>query len=179
MSHRLFVALRPPAQIRGALQGLMGGVSGARWQDDAQLHLTLRYIGEVEHALAEEIALALSSLRSPPITLALSGVGQFERKGRVEALWAGASPKDPVTALHKKLDRLLSGLGLEPEHRAFVPHITLARLSRNQAGATQWLLENGGLSSPAFLMDAVILYESHLTGDGARYEPVTQFKLEA
>jgi RNA 2',3'-cyclic 3'-phosphodiesterase len=178
MSHRLFVALRPPPQILEQLQGLMGGVSGARWQDDAQLHLTLRYIGEVEHRMAEEIALALTRLRSPAIECALSGTGQFERRGRTEALWAGITPREGVSALHKKLDRLLIGLGLEPEHRAFVPHITLARLGRDQAGAGQWLAENSGLSSAPFVMDAIILYESYLAEGGSRYEPAARFALE-
>jgi RNA 2',3'-cyclic 3'-phosphodiesterase len=178
MNHRLFVALRPPPQILAQLQGLMGGVLGARWQDDAQLHLTLRYIGEVERALAEEIALALSSLRAEPISLSLAPVGQFERRGRCKSLWAGVTPKEGVTGLHKKIDRMLVGLGLEPEHRSFLPHITLARMNREQAGAGEWVAAHSGLSSAPFLADAVILYESHLTADGARYDPVTQFKLE-
>jgi RNA 2',3'-cyclic 3'-phosphodiesterase len=178
MSHRLFVALRPPASIRAQLQGFMGGISGARWQNDAQLHLTLRYIGAVERALAEEIALALSSLRAEPVTLCLSGVGQFDRKGVPESLWAGVIPKDEVTRLHKKIDRMISALGLDPEHRAFLPHITLARMNRKQAGTEDWLAANSGLSSAPFAMHAVILYESHLSGEGARYEPVARFPLK-
>jgi 2'-5' RNA ligase len=175
MSHRLFVALRPPAAIRTALQGLMGGVSGARWQDDAQLHLTLRYIGEVDRRTAEDIAMSLSSLRFEPVTLSLAGVGQFERKGRCEALWAGVSPKDDVTRLHKKIDRMIAEMGLDPEHRAYLPHITLARMNRIQAGAAEWLAANSALTSQDFTMDSVILYESHLGNDGAVYQPVARF----
>lgn len=179
MSHRLFVALRPPAQIRTQLQGLMGGVLGARWQDDAQLHLTLRYVGEVTRPIAEEVALALTSLRSDPVTLSLSGVGQFDRKGRCESLWAGVTPKDDVTRLHKKLDRMIAALGLPPERRAFVPHITLARMNREQAGAEDWLAAHSALTSVSFTMDAVFLYESHLGGEAAVYEPVARFALKS
>jgi RNA 2',3'-cyclic 3'-phosphodiesterase len=175
MSHRLFVALRPPAEIREALEGHMSGVSGARWQDDAQLHLTLRYIGEVDRRTAEDIASSLSSLRFEPITLRLAGVGQFERKGRCEALWAGVSPKDDVTRLHKKIDRMIAAMGLAPEHRAYLPHITLARMNRVQSGAGEWLAAKSGLASQDFTMDNVILYESHLGSDGAVYEPVARF----
>src|SRR5687768_8380838 len=60
--HRLFVGLRPPPAIRARLLALMGGVTGARWQDDSQLHLTLRFIGEVERPRAEDIATALSNV---------------------------------------------------------------------------------------------------------------------
>jgi RNA 2',3'-cyclic 3'-phosphodiesterase len=179
MNHRLFVALRPPPHIRAQLQGLMGGVSGARWQDDAQLHLTLRYIGEVEHSMAEEIDLALSSLRSEPVSLSLTRVGQFDRKGRCESLWAGVTPKEGVTLLHKKIDRILVALGLEPEHRSFLPHITVARMNRVQSGTGEWLAAHSGLASEPFLADALILYESHLTGEGAQYEPVARYSLKA
>ena len=178
MSHRLFVALRPSADIRDHLQGLMDGVSGARWQDDAQLHLTLRYIGEVDRRVAEDVALSLSSLRFESVTLSLAGVGQFERKGRCQSLWAGVSPKDDVTRLHKKIDRMINQLGLDSEHRAYLPHITLARMNRDQAGAAEWLLANNGLASAPFTMEAVILYESHLSEEGARYEPVARFAMK-
>jgi RNA 2',3'-cyclic 3'-phosphodiesterase len=175
MSHRLFVALRPPPHIRAQLQGLMGGVSGARWQDDPQLHLTLRYIGEVDRRVAEDIAVSLSSLHFEPVALILAGVGQFERKGRCDSLWAGVSPKDDVTLLHKKIDHMIAAMGLEPEHRAFLPHITLARMNRVQTGTADWLAAHDGLTSQIFTMDAVILYESHLGSDGAVYEPVARF----
>ena len=66
--HRLFVAIRPPAEIRRALTALMGGVAGARWQDDDQLHLTLRFIGEVDHHRAEDIAAALGGLHASAVT---------------------------------------------------------------------------------------------------------------
>lgn len=85
--HRLFVALRPPNAIRGRLLGAMGGVPGARWQDDAQLHLTLRYIGEVEPHAAEDVALVLGSVRHAPVELRLDGCGVFDdSRGRPNAI---------------------------------------------------------------------------------------------
>ncbi|MBL0915966.1 MAG: RNA 2',3'-cyclic phosphodiesterase, partial [Sphingopyxis sp.] len=67
-THRLFVALRPPHSIRLALIAAMHGISGARWQDDEQLHLTLRFIGEVDHHRAADIAAALGSPYAPSYT---------------------------------------------------------------------------------------------------------------
>ena len=67
--HRLFVALRPPPAIRARLLAAMGGVPGARWQDDDQLHLTLRFIGEVDRPVAEDIAAALGTIHAPPLDI--------------------------------------------------------------------------------------------------------------
>jgi RNA 2',3'-cyclic 3'-phosphodiesterase len=91
--HRLFVALRPPAVTRTTLLGIMGGLPGARWQDDAQLHCTLRFIGEVDRHRAEDIAAALERVRRPAMTLSLGSAGMFERNGRVDTLWIGVQPR--------------------------------------------------------------------------------------
>ena len=93
---RLFVALRPPPAIRDRLSDAMDGVPGVRWQDDEQLHLTLRFIGEVDRPVAEDIAAALGQVHAPVPVVRLSGVGTFDRKGRVDTLWAGVSPHDAL-----------------------------------------------------------------------------------
>lgn len=69
----------------------MGGISGARWQDDDQLHLTLRFIGKVDGRGADDLADALAGIRVAPFDIGLSGVGWFDRKGRIDALWAGGT----------------------------------------------------------------------------------------
>lgn len=175
--HRLFVAFRPPALIRNQLIGLMGGVAGARWQDDAQLHLTLRYIGPVERQIAEDVAIALSAVRAQPFEIALSGMGCFEHKGRIEAIWAGVSPRDPLAALHRKVDQALVRAGLETEHRAYSPHITLARFGRVHDGLEGFLADNAALTSQPFSVDGFALYESHLGKGGAHYEAIAEYPL--
>ena len=124
--HRLFVALEPPPHIRAQLLDLMGGVAGARWQSDAQLHLTLKFIGEVDRRTAEDVATTLSYLRHPCFSLSLSGVGMFDRRGRPEALWVGVSPRDSVKPLHDKVDQALRGAGIAPDGRPYAaddPHL--------------------------------------------------------
>lgn len=179
--HGLFVALRPPPAIRAHLATTQGGVPSARWQDDDQLHLTVRYIGEVERPVAEDVALALSQVLSPAPLIALAGVGAFDKQGRVDALWAGVAPRDALTTLHRKVDQALVRIGLEPERRAYLPHITLARLPRT-AGADpaieQWRARHAALSSDPFAPDALILYESRLGRDGASYKPVARYPLD-
>lgn len=177
MMHRLFVGFRPPPAIRAQLQALAGGVAGARWQDDEQLHCTLRYIGEVERPRAEDIAVALGSLRFAPFELAVDGVGEFDSRGRPNALWAGLRPQDQVTQLHQKIDQALVRLGLEPERRAYRPHITLARMNVPAGTNARFLQDHAGLTSPPFRVDAFLLFESHLGREGARYAAIERYPL--
>ena len=175
--HRLFDAIRPPEAIRDRLIDAMADSPELRWVGDEQLHLTLRFIGEVERPLADDIALALSRIRSAPFELRVTGVGLFERRNG-GALWAGVEPKAPVAALAAKVERACVGAGLEPERRAFHPHVTLARWKRDSATAAQAFLErNRALASPPFAVDRFILYESHLSRHGPHYEEVADFPL--
>ena len=175
--HRLFVALRPPAEVRRrCLAAMAGGPPGWAWQDDAQLHVTLRFIGEVERPKAEDIAAALGAIVSPPVELGLHGVGFFDQ-GRQGVLFARAIPRDPLEALHKKVDRALTTAGLQPERRAFLPHITLARRRKAGTDPAGWLEAHAALASPPEPVGEFILYESHLGRDGPHYEPVAEYRL--
>ena len=102
--HRLFVAIRPPAAVRDLLIDAMANSPALRWVGDDQLHLTLRFIGEVDRPLADDIALALTRIRSDPFEISVSGVGLFEQRSR-GALWAGVQPREPVAALAAKVER--------------------------------------------------------------------------
>jgi 2'-5' RNA ligase len=155
----------------------MGGVPGARWQSDDQLHLTVRYIGEVDRPLAEDIAIALGHLHFPPIAAAIDGVGRFESRGRPNAIWAGIRPHDALAKLHRKVDQAMVRLGLAPEGRAYLPHITLARLNGPATIADAYLADHGGLSSPSFTFTHLTLFESSLGSGGASYEAVERYAL--
>ena len=175
--HRLFVAVRPPRPIRERLLGAMGGISGARWQTDEQIHLTLRFIGEVNRHLAHDVHAALGSMHHPMFEVAVSGLGTFERRGQPEVVWAGLAPPEPLKALHKKIDQALVRVGVEPDRRAYHPHITLARV-RNSGGSVGGLIgDAGGLSTPPFIVDRFGLYESRLTPEGAVYSLVDEYPL--
>lgn len=176
--HRLFVAIRPPAAIRDQLQDLMEGVPGARWQDDEQLHLTLRFIGEVEGPLAEDIAAVLQTIHHPAFPIMLSGLGKFDSRGRVHTLWAGVRPHDMLAHLHRKVDQALVRVGLQPERRAYLPHVTLARFGREASSPDALLARHAGLSSAPFEIDHFALYESHLSQAGAHYEMVARYALQ-
>jgi 2'-5' RNA ligase len=174
--HRLFVAIRPPETIREKLLDLMEGVPDLRWQQDEQLHLTLRFIGEVERPVADDLATALDRVRFERFSVVLNGVGRFE-KHRHGALWAGVQPKDQLKALNAKIERVCQSAGLEAEHRAYHPHITLARWKGRAAGLESFMEQHTGLMSQPWEVEEFILYESRLGHDGAHYEPVERYPL--
>jgi 2'-5' RNA ligase len=158
----------------------MAGVPGARWQDDEQLHLTLRFIGEVDRRVAEDVVLALGQVHAPAIDVALSGVGAFEKSGRIDALWAGVAPHDALAALHRKVDHAMVRVGLPPEGRTYLPHITLARLSRPMGMGIEierWRAANAGLSSVPFTIGHLCLFASTLGSGGAHYEAIERWPL--
>jgi 2'-5' RNA ligase len=175
--HRLFVAFRPPATTRAALLTTMAGVPGARWQDDAQLHCTLRFIGEVDRHCTEDIAAALGNVRHPAMTLKLGPAGAFERNGRVDTLWIGVRPREPVTALHARIERALHQVGVGPDARAFLPHITIARFARGSAPPSEIASRIKASPTGAFETTHFELVDSHLGSEGALYETIARYPL--
>lgn len=175
--HRLFVALRPPRPMREALLGAMGGVDGARWQDDDQLHLTLAFIGNVDRHVAEDAAATLGSVSHPPFNLKLNGIGSFDRKGRIDSIWAGVTPHDRVSSLHATVSRALMRVGIHPEQRSFIPHITLARFSAGQGAMTGLPIEFLWPPPIEAHFDHFLLYESELGASGPIYSAINRYPL--
>lgn len=173
--HRLFVAIRPPVEIRAGLLAIMTGIIGARWQDDDQLHLTLRFVGEVDRHLADDLADTLSTIDFAPFDISLSGFGSFERKGHVDTLWAAVHPRPPLENLHQKIDRACVNIGLPPDKRAYLPHITLARLGRGAGSTANFLTQNVELANPTFTVERFSLFESRLGHAGAAYHEIESY----
>jgi RNA 2',3'-cyclic 3'-phosphodiesterase len=174
--HRLFVALRPPPALRRHLLDHMEGIAGVRWQEEGQLHLTLRFIGEVERPHAEEIAAALSNIDHPRPRLALNGAGLFGKTGSSRTLWAGVGRDDALATLRDRIERALLHTGLAPDRRAFHPHITLARLPATMLYAAVPPLLAGLASAPVEL-DHFLLVETLLGKDRASHSTVARYPL--
>jgi RNA 2',3'-cyclic 3'-phosphodiesterase len=175
--HRLFVAIRPPEPIRDLLIDAMDDSPDFRWQDEDQLHLTLRFVGEVDRPIADDFADALGRIRSEPFSIRIKDVGRFEQRN-TGALWAGVEPREPLIALAAKIERVCQSVGLEPERRAFHPHITLARWKGRRSGEVESFLERRrGLVSDPWEVDHFALFESRLSRHGAHYEAVTDYPL--
>jgi 2'-5' RNA ligase len=163
---RLFVGLELPAQVKAALLAFMGGVAGARWQRDEQLHLTLRFIGEVDRHQAQDIAAALGRVNIRPFMAELGDAGLFEHRGRVDTLWVGVRPAEPFAGLAKAVNAALAGVGIAPDPRAFLPHVTLAR-GRGMMGVTGW--PQVPVPRLQWQVGGFALFESHMGKDGSDY----------
>jgi 2'-5' RNA ligase len=172
---RLFVAIRPPAAVREALLGAMGGIDGARWQDDAQLHLTLAFAGEVDGASANDLTDALAEVESAPFPLTVEGVGHFEHKGAVSAVWARIPASEPLSQLQGRVERACRRAGIETDRRAYRPHITLARLPRSAGPIGGWLASHGTLRVGPWEVTGFTLYRSHLRQEGPLYAPIVEY----
>jgi RNA 2',3'-cyclic 3'-phosphodiesterase len=132
---RLFVALDLPWELRQRVAALSGGgIPGARWVPPENYHLTLRFIGETPGHRAEEVDMALASLRARGFSLTLAGLGTFTKGGRSTALWVGVERNSQLDHLQNKIETALQRIGLEPERRRFQPHVTLARLDNVAEG---------------------------------------------
>ena len=174
---RLFVALEMPETVRERLLTLQGGIPGARWAGDGQLHLTLRFIGEVDENVAHDVDDALLTIRAPGFTLELAGVGEFGGKNP-RALWAGVRPNDALIHLQKKIETALQRIGLEPESRKFSPHVTLARLKAAPREKVVAFLSHYALfTSGPIPIDQFVLFSSHQGTGGSVYHAERIYRL--
>lgn len=174
---RLFVALSIPDSVADGLMLIQAGVPGARWSAREQLHLTLRFIGDVDGRDVNTIDDALVAISAPCFTMALKGVGEFGGK-RPHALWAGARDPEPVSHLARKVETALQRAGFAAEERKFAPHVTLARLrAASQGRALDWLTDHALYASVPFAVNEFILYSSQLTSDGSIYVPERTYAL--
>ncbi|APE28372.1 RNA 2',3'-cyclic phosphodiesterase [Aurantiacibacter gangjinensis] len=175
MTRRLFVALGLPDRVSEPLLDAMEGVPGARWQDADNLHITLRFIGEVDRHLEADIVAALSSIAFLPLEVRLSGVGHFEGAKRARAIWAAVEPNGELDLLQMRVEMACRRAGCAPVTRKFVPHVTLARLSAGSGPLESWLHANGKLAPPAWTARSFSLFESDLTPNGPIYTEIQQF----
>src|SRR6476661_6684957 len=121
---RLFTALEIPAEIGQSLAMLRGGLPGARWVEPENYHLTLRFIGDVDGAVARDIASILGSVTRRQFDLRLDGLSSFGGR-KPHAVVAPVEPSAALLDLHSEHERLLQRIGLEPEGRKYTPQVTL------------------------------------------------------
>lgn len=171
---RLFVALDLPAAVRDALAPARAALPGARWLRREQLHLTLRFLGQVHGAQVDAVATAFADLTASGFALRVQGVGCFPGPARARVLWAGVAPHAPLRALRAVLDaRLDPVLGPDPDAaRGFHPHITLARLDGTtpRDAIAGWAARHDALSSAPWPARALVLFESFTRPEGALHE---------
>jgi 2'-5' RNA ligase len=176
---RLFTGLEIPRHIGESLAMLRGGLPGARWIDPQNYHLTLRFIGDIDDALAREIAGLLGRVQRRSFTLRLDGLTSFGgRKPR--AVVAAATPVAPLIELQAEQERLLQRLGLEPEGRKYTPHVTLARLRESSSHqVAEYLAARAHYRSSSFEVSQFVLFSSRASVGGGPYVVEADYQLIA
>jgi len=175
---RLFVALPVPQIVAQSIMLIQGGVPGARWLTREQLHLTLRFIGEVDGRDAAMLDDALAGISAPGFDLQLHGVGQFGSR-QPHALWAGLRKSEALAHLQSKVDNAIRRVGQPQDAHKFSPHVTVARLRNPDGGKLiEWLTHHALFTGPEFRVDAFHLYSSRLTSDGSVYAVERDYALE-
>ena len=165
---RLFIAVDLPDTIKENLETMFFGIPGARWVALDQLHLTVRFIGDVDGTLFHDIINILEEVNIPPFDLQLKGVGHFPPRGAPRVLWVGLDKSELLQLLRNKIETTLLKIGLKHEKRKFSPHITLARLKNTHLQkVANFLSGNGLFSQEPFQVDDFKLYSSILTRKGA------------
>ncbi|MFD2182610.1 RNA 2',3'-cyclic phosphodiesterase [Rhodoplanes azumiensis] len=176
---RLFTALEIPADVGERLTMLRGGLPGARWIDPENYHLTLRFIGDIDDALANDVVQVLGGVRRAAFDLALDGLDAFGgRKPR--AVFAAAPAVPPLVELQAEHERLMQRIGIPAEGRKFSPHVTLARLRQTTPRqVADYLAARAGFRSAAFRVERFVLMSSRASTGGGPYVVEAAYPLRA
>jgi 2'-5' RNA ligase len=174
---RLFAAVEIPKSVKEQLLPLCAGLPGARWVTADQMHVTLRFFGELDGALAEAVAEGLAAIRAPTFSLSLSGIGHFGNGRRVRVLWAGLDPEPALEVLQGKVEQAARRGGLDLEGRKFHAHVTLARFKGGSPNLAGFLAHHEPFRSETFPVQEFVLYSSHLSAAGAIYRREARFPL--
>ena len=176
---RLFVGIALPENVIERLHRLSGGVPGARWLAPENLHLTLRFIGNVEETAIADIDDGLARVRAPAFDMEIAGVGHFSRGRRPVMLWAGVVGHPALLDLYRRIDGALVKAGFPPEGRRYTPHVTLARVRDGTAARVRaFEAENNLLRIDPLPVSDFILFSSHLGHREANYRAEISYPLE-
>ena len=166
---RLFTGLEIPSDLAHELATLRGGLSGARWIDEENYHITLRFIGDIDHATARDIFYELGQIRRKSFEVAIEGLSTFGGD-KPRAIVARARPAAPLVELQAEQERMIRRTGIPPEPRKFTPHVTLARLRQaSTAAVADYLAARGFISSLRFEAKRFVLFSSRDSVGGGPY----------
>lgn len=167
---RLFTGIEIPADICLALSAYRGGLPGARWIDPENYHITLRFIGDIDERMADDVCSILGDARRrDPLTITIDGLDTFGG-GKPRTVFARASGNGNLTELQAEQERLMRQVGLEPERRKFTPHVTLARLrDASPLNVADYFATRGHFPKLTFTARRFVLYSSRASVGGGPY----------
>jgi 2'-5' RNA ligase len=175
---RVFVALPLPESVRLGLSMLRGGLPGIRWTAPENIHVTLRFIGEADGGVVEDIDGALAAIRAPGFTVEIAGTGHFGNGERVRVIWAGVGRGPGLMHLHDKIERALARLGVAPEKQKYTPHVTIGRGKGAKVPRLRDFIEGHSLfRAPPVEAERFALYSSFATSSGPLYREERSYAL--
>lgn len=174
---RLFVGLALPPSVKDRLAALSAGIPSARWTPPANLHITLRFIGEVDEPVGETIHDNLTFVRAPAFDLDIAGCGTFDGGRRAYTLWAGVSREPSLLHLHDKIESAVARAGVKPNGRRFQPHVTLARLKDPPLPRVQEFIAGNNLLRIPMRVASFVLFSSHLGHGDPIYTAESEYPL--
>ncbi|MEK9722638.1 MAG: RNA 2',3'-cyclic phosphodiesterase [Rhodospirillaceae bacterium] len=175
---RLFIGLSLPTDVRYALGAVCNGLDGAKWVKPENLHMTLRFIGEVGRGEASDLDAALAGIAAPAFDLRCQGLGNFGKGDKLRSVWVGVETSDALARLQEKVESAAARAGFGAETRKFKPHITLARFrGRQPRNFGGFLAANGAFATAPFPVRAFTLFESHMGHGGSHYVPLSDYPL--
>ncbi|MEM9331535.1 MAG: RNA 2',3'-cyclic phosphodiesterase [Pseudomonadota bacterium] len=174
---RLFTAIEVPSQIAMQLSLLQSGLPGARWIDRENLHITLRFVGDVDHSIARELGYALEKVKSSPFSLKLDTLDVFGN-AKPHSLYAGVARNPALFDLRAEQERICQRLGLSADSRKFTPHVTIARIrGAKTATIARYLSNHGAFQSLEFPVNRFVLLSSRASVGGGPYVTEETYEL--
>jgi RNA 2',3'-cyclic 3'-phosphodiesterase len=178
---RLFIALDIPADVRAGLTDYMERARtlapDARWARVEGLHVTLKFIGNVDDAVVEQIKIVLKSAKAAPFDVKFTGVGFFPNPNAARVFWAGVDGSDPLPRLAATIDAALEKLGFPRETKPYHPHLTLARTSSRPLRELKSLLAEQPPQFGTMTAREFFLYQSQPQKGGSKYTKLERFAL--
>jgi RNA 2',3'-cyclic 3'-phosphodiesterase len=180
---RTFIALNLPADVRravaSALEPMQQRALPVRWVEDDGLHLTLKFLGEIESSSVAPVSDALQQVgaQHAPLELHIAGFGAFPSLRRASVLWVGITSEPRLLALQRAVEDALFSLGYPREQRPFRPHLTAARTRRDarEPDVSRWTDSFDFTATAA--VETIDLMRSHTGPGGSRYEPLLKARL--
>jgi 2'-5' RNA ligase len=168
---RLFTGIEVPADVGEALARARGALTGARWIEPTDYHVTLRFLGDVDETVAQALHEGLVAARvRPPLNLVLDGLGVFGGD-KPRSLLATVASDPTLTDLQAEHERLARDAGAAPDTRRFTPHVTLARLARQVRApdVARYLSEAGFFPPQHFTATRIALFSARASTGGGPY----------
>jgi len=168
--YRLFTAIDIPDDILDYICSFQKKMPSLKWCRKEQMHLTLNFIGNADEKLFLKIKKELASLTYDKLKISLGGTGFFPGTKNPSIFWLDIKQSSELGNLQKKIENILSGLGIKPEAREFKAHLTLLRIKdRNFLNVEKLSALYSAFEIKSFIPEAFVLYSSKLTPNGPIY----------